>query len=245
MNGYRVLCSFSVFLGVCVLGISGCQRANNSPVASGNLPANVGKDTTTIDQVCQLTATMMGVDRSKVNSQSSLGDFGADELDFVELIMELEETFDVRISDDEAERMLGSKDWKQGMNKVTMEKLAALVEKRKKLPPAQTEREKFALPKVIGPQSAKPIGSDQVPDAAQVKVFLNPLIMILAGAEKQKGKPLSREEVLAIRDQSPFVMMAPEQAQRFYAKLDSQVRVHRINPDRIWEEWQEIRAAGK
>lgn len=75
----------------------------------------------------------------------------------------------------------------------------------------------------------------------QVKVFLNPLIMLLAGAEKSKGGPLTRDEVLEIRDSAVHVMMAPEQAQKFYASLDSQVPVHRVNPDRVWEEWQEIR----
>jgi hypothetical protein len=37
-------------------------------------------------------------------------------------------------------------------------------------------------------------------------------------------------------------MMVPEQAQKFYTSLDAKVPVHRMNPDRIWEEWQEIRS---
>jgi hypothetical protein len=36
-------------------------------------------------------------------------------------------------------------------------------------------------------------------------------------------------------------MMPPEQAKKFYESLDSQVPVHRMNADRVWEEWQEIR----
>jgi hypothetical protein len=75
----------------------------------------------------------------------------------------------------------------------------------------------------------------------QVKVFLNPLIMLLAAAEKQQGRPLTREEVLAVRDSAAHVLMPPERAKKFYESLDSQVRVHRIDPDRVWEEWQEIR----
>jgi hypothetical protein len=77
--------------------------------------------------------------------------------------------------------------------------------------------------------------------SGQVKVFLNPLIMLLAGAEKQKGRPLTREEVVAIRDSAVHVMMSPEQATTFYESLDSEVSVHRMDPDRVWEEWQEIR----
>jgi hypothetical protein len=80
------------------------------------------------------------------------------------------------------------------------------------------------------------------PTAGQVKVFLNPLVMLLVGAEKQKGRALTREEVLAVRDSAAHIMMPPEQAKKFYESLDSQVPVHRMNPDRVWEEWQEIRS---
>src|SRR5258706_16038330 len=86
----------------------------------------------------------------------------------------------------------------------------------------------------INPASSAPTGD-------QVRVFLNPLIMLLAGAEKQKGRHLTHEEVLAVREAAAQIMMTREQAQKFYASLDSQVPVHRMNPDRVWEEWQEIR----
>lgn len=88
------------------------------------------------------------------------------------------------------------------------------------------------------PQTAAQAGA---PSGGQVKVFLNPLVMLLAGAEKRKGRPLTREEVLAVRDSAAHIMMPPEQATKFYENLDSQVPVHRMNPDRVWEEWQEIR----
>jgi hypothetical protein len=83
--------------------------------------------------------------------------------------------------------------------------------------------------------------SSGAPAGGQVKVFLNPLYMLLAGAEKQKGRPLTQDEVLAVRDSAVHIMMPPEQAKKFYESLDSQVRVYRMNPDRVWEEWQEIR----
>jgi hypothetical protein len=96
------------------------------------------------------------------------------------------------------------------------------------------------------PMSGSPQTMDVSSDAnasqpPQVKVFLNPLVMLLAGAEKQKGRPLTREEVLQIRDTAVSVMMSPEQAEKFYKSLDAQVPVRRMNPARVWEEWQEIR----
>ncbi len=92
------------------------------------------------------------------------------------------------------------------------------------------------------PTSSSALG---VTPSAQVKVFLNPLVMLLVGAEKQAGRPLTRDEVLNIRDKAAFVMMSPDQAQKFYKSLDSQVSVRRMNPDRVWEEWQEIRGQVK
>ena len=46
----------------------------------------------------------LGVDESEVTSEASFtNDLGADSLDTVELIMELEKEFDIQIPDDEAE----------------------------------------------------------------------------------------------------------------------------------------------
>jgi hypothetical protein len=70
----------------------------------------------------------------------------------------------------------------------------------------------------------------------KMKVYLNPL----HAAEKSKGSPLSEVEVLRVRDTTIAADMTPEQAERFYASPDAQVSVHRMNPDRVWEEWQEI-----
>ena len=95
---------------------------------------------------------------------------------------------------------------------------------------------------------SKSPNSQPLPDASQpsqVKVFLNPLHMLLAGAEKQKGRPLTREEVLEIRDKAVFIMMSPEQAEKFYKSLDAKMPIGRMNPDHIWEEWQEIRGQPK
>ena len=78
-------------------------------------------------------------------------------------------------------------------------------------------------------------------ELGQVKVFLNPLIMLLAGAERQRGRPLTRDEVVSIRDSAAHVMMTPEQAKVFYESMDGRMPIHRLNPDRAWEEWQEIR----
>jgi hypothetical protein len=82
---------------------------------------------------------------------------------------------------------------------------------------------------------------DPAASEEKVIVFLNPLVMILAAAERKKGSPLTEEEVLAIRDESPCTLMPRSRAEAFYASLDAQGAVYRINPERVWEEWQAIR----
>jgi len=58
------------------------------------------------DQLTSLIAEQLGVDKEKVVPDASFTeDLGADSLDAVELIMAIEEAFDIEIPDDEAEKM--------------------------------------------------------------------------------------------------------------------------------------------
>jgi acyl carrier protein len=126
-------------IGCLLLGCLACtfgcgqQKTPSSPVVP---TAQRHSGSTTEKRICAMTAELLSVDRAKVSGQTSLADLGADELDFVELVMEIEEEFDVSIPDDTAESLLGSKDWQQGMKNVTLAKLAALVDERRKQPPA-------------------------------------------------------------------------------------------------------------
>ncbi len=58
-------------------------------------------------KVKSIVAKQLGVGEDEVNNESSfIDDLGADSLDTVELVMSLEEEFDIEISDDEAEKIL-------------------------------------------------------------------------------------------------------------------------------------------
>ena len=66
--------------------------------------AGVGK--TLEDQIRTLVSEQLGVDRAEMTpSAKILEDLGADSLDVVELVMALEEAFDIEISDEDAELM--------------------------------------------------------------------------------------------------------------------------------------------
>ncbi|MEE9602602.1 MAG: acyl carrier protein [Thermoguttaceae bacterium] len=58
------------------------------------------------ERVIDIVAEQLGVEKEKVSGETSfVNDLGADSLDTVELVMELEEEFDITIPDDAAEKI--------------------------------------------------------------------------------------------------------------------------------------------
>jgi len=58
------------------------------------------------ERVVNIVAEQLGVDKDKIKKESNfVNDLGADSLDTVELVMELEEEFDINIPDDAAEKI--------------------------------------------------------------------------------------------------------------------------------------------
>ena len=57
-------------------------------------------------RVIEIVCEHLAVDKEKVKRETSfIEDIGADSLDIVELVMELEEEFDITIPDDQAEKI--------------------------------------------------------------------------------------------------------------------------------------------
>jgi acyl carrier protein len=58
------------------------------------------------ERVAQLVVEQLGVSREEVVAEAAfIDDLGADSLDIVELVMALEEAFDVEIPDEDAEKI--------------------------------------------------------------------------------------------------------------------------------------------
>ena len=58
------------------------------------------------ERVIDIVSEQLGVDKDKITLETSfVNDLGADSLDTVELVMELEEEFDISIPDEAAEKI--------------------------------------------------------------------------------------------------------------------------------------------
>jgi acyl carrier protein len=61
---------------------------------------------TVAERVTEIVAEQLGVNKDQITPETSfVNDLGADSLDTVELVMELEEEFDINIPDDAAEKI--------------------------------------------------------------------------------------------------------------------------------------------
>jgi acyl carrier protein len=57
------------------------------------------------EKVQKIIAEQLGIDADEVTLESDIDDLGADSLDFVEILMAVEEEFDIEITDNEAENI--------------------------------------------------------------------------------------------------------------------------------------------
>lgn len=60
---------------------------------------------TTMDKVREILAYQLGINEEQVHPESTSDDLGMDSLDNIEIVMAMEEEFDVCISDEEAEKV--------------------------------------------------------------------------------------------------------------------------------------------
>jgi acyl carrier protein len=60
----------------------------------------------TEDRVAEIIVEQLGITKGEIVPEASfIDDLGADSLDIVELVMAMEETFDIEIPDDDAEKI--------------------------------------------------------------------------------------------------------------------------------------------
>jgi hypothetical protein len=75
-------------------------------------------------------------------------------------------------------------------------------------------------------------------DDPLIPVFMPSLLVLFAHDEVAKGSPLTRDEVVAIRDQAETVMLPRSKL----IEIASRRGYEDIDPERAYEEWQLLRA---
>ena len=125
----------------CLTTSVGCTEPSTSgmPVATPSA-VTTAKERATLKEISTIIAGQMNVDKAKLQGTTSLTDLGYDDLDFVELIMELEEKFDIYISDEKFDALLESKDRVKGIKNVTLTKIADLVDSELARKPSQRKK---------------------------------------------------------------------------------------------------------
>ncbi len=62
------------------------------------------------DKLKELTAEQLGVDEDAITTDTTFEDLDADSLDMVELMMAIEEEFDIEIPDEDSEKLTNMED---------------------------------------------------------------------------------------------------------------------------------------
>lgn len=70
------------------------------------------------DTVATIIAKTLSIDKNIINASATLQDLGADSLDIFEIIMKLEEQFNIEINDEEAEKLKNVQDVVDYINKL-------------------------------------------------------------------------------------------------------------------------------
>jgi hypothetical protein len=68
-----------------------------------------------------------------------------------------------------------------------------------------------------------------------IPVFMPALIVLLENARVKKGSPLTKDEVLAIRNSGVCMMMKTSMA----IQLDNRRGYSDLDPEKCWEQWCE------
>lgn len=76
-----------------------------------------------------------------------------------------------------------------------------------------------------------------MPEHKLIFTFIPSLVSLLLAREQSKGAPLTKQEVLEIRDKAGVVALPEEVA----AKVAAERGYRDIDADHCWEEWQRAR----
>ena len=80
------------------------HRENKTKVKSTKVCSNSGNSTTFV-KVKNIIVETLGVEEAKVTENTSLNDLGADSIEVVDVVMKLEQEFDMEFPEDEVDKI--------------------------------------------------------------------------------------------------------------------------------------------
>mmetsp|Transcript_28689 Transcript_28689/g.39634 ORF Transcript_28689/g.39634 Transcript_28689/m.39634 type:complete len:131 (+) Transcript_28689:141-533(+) len=88
------------FRGACVI-----KQQKAQPIRAARFFVNAAADQETVDKVRGIISEQLGTDLDKVAADAKFVDLGADSLDTVEIMMALEEEFEITLDEEGAEKI--------------------------------------------------------------------------------------------------------------------------------------------
>ena len=189
---------------------SACGRKPHVPPA----PRSFGR-------VSQIVAEQLGKQPSDVRPDSTFASLGADDLDFVEIVMATEEELKVSINDDSINRAAGVTDPSLAIKSLTIAQFSTLADSAPTQKPVESDE-----PQDGGLRAAQ-VGTfaemSQLPNPrGHELVFIPTLEDLTAMSEQRLGRRLSEAETVDLKSKAAVMAMSREDA----AKLREQ-RLHR------------------
>jgi len=95
-------------MAACICKFTGVLSENINETVIDRIETKKEENTmaSVAERIKQIVAEQLGVEEDQVTTEASfMDDLGADSLDTVELVMALEEEFDIEISDEDAEKI--------------------------------------------------------------------------------------------------------------------------------------------
>lgn len=187
----------------------GCNRA---PESSGPLP-----DTSVLQAIRAIVAKQLEKKAGDVNPDLSFAAVGADDLDLVEITLEVEETFDIRIQDDALVAAAGATDADELCKRLTIRKFADVAASSPRQPRADKQSG------VDGSLRESQVGtygdlSKLQNPSGLVLVFVPSFQELVKISEDRLGRTMDEGEREALRRNAAVIALPAEKANEFLRK---------------------------
>lgn len=183
-----------------------------------------------MESIIKITSDQLGVSAERIRADTTFASLGADDLDFVEIVMATEDAHNVSLPDELLIKLAGVSAAEEIVHHLTIEGFSQALESAEPL--ADFESDENVVTGLYAELVAQPL------PAGYSYLFIPSLAAILMAAEEKEGRPLTEHEVLSIRDKAPS-MVAPNDV---ILKMNASRQYQDIDPKAVWTEWQALRA---